>query len=360
MGATSKALALIVLLALGLAGCEQEQKAGPVEEVLQPVKAVTVAYTTAIPTGSLIGEVEPQIKSDLGFRLSGKMVERLVDVGDLVKLGQPLARLDVVPMQNSLKQAESAVAAAIAEKVNAEQTAERQRQLLAKDVTTRATYDAAMAQADVARAKLNNAQAALADAKDSVSYATLNAASDGVITAVGGEVGQVVSAGQMVVQVARLDLRDAVLQVPEAVLQIAPRNLPVNVSLLANPEIKTTGRVREISPVADPVTRTFRVKVSLIHPGEAFRFGSTVNASVDLPSAKTVVLPLTALYNAGDKPAVWVVDPATSSVKLVPVVVSRYDSDTFSVTSGLAAGDKVVVAGVRRLRPDMKVSLDGA
>ncbi len=346
-------------LSVALTGCQEQPASAPTSEVQRSVKVATVSFLPADSFGSLVGEVEPQIVSNLGFRIGGKIVERLSSVGDIVTAGTVLARLDAAQAQNTLNQAQANVAAASAQKNNAEQTEQRQRELLAQGFTTQAAFDAATAQANVARANLATAEAALSDARDGVTYTTLIADEPGVIMAVGAEIGQVVAAGQMVMQLARTDLRDGVFLVPETGVRAHPLGTPVRLSLLDNPSVVATGKVRQISPVADPTTRTFRVKVGIDNPQADFRYGSPIRGLVDQTGPKIAKLPLSALFQENDQPGVWLVD-SSGAVKLARVAIASYGSADFSVSEGLADGDHVVVAGVQRLRPGMKVSLDGA
>lgn len=347
----------VVALAL-LCGCRQEDSP-PLADAVRPVKVATVSFATADDSGSLVGEVAPQIESNLGFRTGGKISERLASVGDVVAAGAVLARLDFAQAQNTLRQAQATVESATAQRDNAEQTEKRQQELLARGFATQAAFDAATAEANVARANLGAAEAALADARDGLSYMDLTADAAGVVTAVGAEVGQVVAAGQMVIRLARTDLRDAVFQVPERLLQGNSVGSPVRVYLLDDPAITAAGKVREIAPAADPITRTFRVKVGLDHPSDDFRFGSSVRGTIELAGPKVAALPLTALFNDAGRPALWVVD-RLGRVRIAPVVVARYEADRLLVSGGVSEGEQVVVAGIQRLRPGMVVKLTGS
>lgn len=347
------ALALCTVLAL--AACRDDAPPAT-DQTPRPVKTVRVAYTVVNSTGSLIGEVTPRIESALGFRVPGKLAERLVDVGDVVAEGEVLARLDVAQAQNTVRQAEASLAAATAQRENAEQTEARTKELLTRGFATQAASDSAFAQANVARANEQAARAELADARDGLGYTDLVAPEAGVIMSRGAEVGQVVSAGQMVVELARTDLRDARFQAPGALLVSGSEGASVTVTLLDDPSITARGRVREISPAADPVTRTFRVRVTLDTPPPEFRFGSAVRGMLELPGPKAAALPRSALFDRDDAPAVWVVTP-DGTVTLTPIEVLRYEADRILVASGIDEGARVVAAGVLRLRPDMKVRL---
>jgi RND family efflux transporter MFP subunit len=235
----------------------------------------------------------------------------------------------------------------------------RLRQLLSSGVTTRANYDTALKNLRSAVAKLDSAKATRDLAKDQLSYAELAADFDGIITAVGAEAGQVVNAGQMIVRLARPTDRDAVFAIAESAFKGrgSQERPEVTVALLSNPNIAADGVVREISPVADPATRTYQVKVTLKNPPDQIRFGASVIGRLKAATAPVVVLPAAALFDKSGKPAVWVVDPAGGSVSLKPVVIARYETDRVVVSDGLAKGDIVVTAGVNRLREGQKVRL---
>lgn len=343
-------------LALLLAACGQEATKN-VE--VRPVRTVTVEPKPIDDDRQAVGEIKARQESDLGFRVAGKVVSRVVEVGVSVKKGGLLARLDEQDYVNKLKSAEADQASAEASLVEAQGTEGRLRQLLSTGTTTRANYDSALSKLRTSEAKLESAKAALALARDQLAYTELMADFDGIVTAVGAEPGQVVNVGQMVVRLALPDERDAVFNIAESAFRGRPQaeRPEVIVTLLANPGISADAVVREISPVADPTTRTYQVKVALRNPPDQMRFGSSVIGRLKTTTAPVVVLPGSALFDKGGQPAVWVVDKATSAVALKPVMVSRYETDRIVVSDGLAKGDTVVTAGVNRLREGQKVRL---
>jgi len=344
-------------LALLVAGCAE---AAPTEPEVRAVRTTVVAPRPVEDDRRAIGEVKARYESDIGFRVSGKIVARLVDVGTTVTKGDVLARLDTQDYQNKLKSAESDIVAAEAGLVEARGSEARLRHLLANGHTTRANYDVALKNLRSGEAKLDSAKAALELARDQLGYAELRADFDGIVTAVGAEAGQIVNIGQTVVRLAQPGDRDAVFAIAEAQFQNrqaggAPP--PIIVSLLSNPAIQAEGVVREISPVADAATRTFQVKVTLKNPPEQMRFGASVAGRVKASSAPVVVLPAAALFDKGGQPAVWVVDRDKSVISLKAVAVDRYETDRVIIAGGLQQGDVVVTAGVNRLRANQKVRL---
>jgi RND family efflux transporter MFP subunit len=197
-------------------------------------------------------------------------------------------------------------------------------------------------------------------AEDQVSRTDLRVDAAGVVTAAAVEPGEVVQAGQMIIRVARQDGRDAVFDVPGQVLRSAPSDPLIAVSLTDDPAVKATGRVREVSPQADPVTRTFQVKVGLTDASAAMRLGSTVVGRMQLDPALTIELPATALTEIDRRPAVWVVDPKTLTVSPRNVEVLRHNPATVAIASGLEPGDIVVTAGTQALHPGQKTRLLGS
>jgi RND family efflux transporter MFP subunit len=349
---------LVVACAALLGACDRPSVKAP---ETRPVRTVTVDPKPIEDDRQAIGEVRARYESDLGFRVAGKVTARLVDIGVSVKKGAILARLDEQEYRNKLKSAEADIVSADAVLVEAQASEGRLRQLLTTGVTTRAAYDTAVKNLRSAEAKVDSAKAARDLAKDQLSYTDLVAEFDGIITATGAEAGQVVNAGQMIVRLARPGDKDGVFNIAESAFQTrpAPADKPIEVivALLANPGITADGVVREISPVADPATRTFQVKVTLKSPPDSMRFGASIVGRLKASTGPVVVLPTVALFDKAGKPAVWVVDTASGSVSLKEVGVSRYETDRIVISSGLAKGDIVVTAGVNRLREGQKVRL---
>ncbi|MGD9786103.1 MAG: efflux RND transporter periplasmic adaptor subunit [Hyphomicrobiaceae bacterium] len=326
---------------------------------MRPVRTAIVEPRPIDDDRQAVGEIRARQESDLGFRVSGKVVSRAVDVGVTVKAGDLLARLDEQDYQNKLRSAEADVTSAEAVLTEAQANEDRQSQLLAKGVTTRTNYDAALRNRRSAEAQLESAKAALDLARDQLKYAELRADFEGIVTAVGAEPGQVVNTGQMVVRLAKPDGVDAVFNIAESAFRDRkPEDRPqVIVALLSNPSITSEGIVREVSPVADATTRTYQVKVTLTNPPPAMRFGSSVVGRLKAKTAPVVVLPGSALFDKDGKPAVWLFDAKNSEVSLKPVSVSRFEAGRVIIADGLAKGDIVVTAGVNRLRTGQKVRL---
>src|SRR5215469_16155690 len=350
--ALGKIAAVVLLPVLG--ACQKEQKAATTP--IRPVRTVTVELQQGGEKVSLTGEIQPRYQADLGFRIDGKILERPVDVGTAIKKGDLLARLDPQQYRQDLEVAKSEVAAAEAEVTRSEAQEYRQRELLKNGHTTRVQYDQALKTFKTAQAQLDAARAKQVQASDNLGYTDLRADYDGVITAVGANAGQVVGAGQMVVRLARPEEREAVFNIAEGALKNAPKEPTVEVDLVSNPEIKAVGRVRYVSPQADPATRTYTVRVSLPDAPPQMRLGANVIGSVTLQQGQSVTIPGSALFQKDGQPAVWIVE-MDHTVQLKPITVQRYQGDTVIVRGGLAQGDVVVTAGVQKLLPGQKVAL---
>ena len=349
----SGAIGALVLM-LGMTACQKEEKAAAPN--IRPVRTVTVEPGEAGETVSLTGEIKPRYEADIGFRVNGKILERPVDVGTQVKKGDLLARLDPQQYRQDFEVAKAEVAKADAEVARSQAQEYRQRELLKNGHTTQVSYDQALKTFKTAQAQADAARARQVQASENLGYTDLMADNDGVISAIGAEPGQVVSAGQMVVRLAQPGEREAVFNLAEATFKSPPKNPTVEVKLVSNPEIQTQGKVRYISPQADPATRTFTVRVSLPDAPPQMRLGANVIGSVTVNQGSSITIPGSALFQKDGKPAVWLVDK-DGTVQLKPITVQRYQGDSVVVGDGLSRGDVVVTAGVQKLLPGQKVSL---
>ena len=345
-----------VLVAALLAGCDQKP---PTVVQVRPVRSMTVQRNADGEILSLTGQIRAKDQVNLAFRLDGRMIKRLVNVGDVLSAGQIVAELDPQNQQNALRTAQANLAAAEAALTQARLTFGRQQQLLADGWTPRAKFDEAQQALLSAQAQVDAANAQLATAQDQLSYTVLLADAPGVVTSTGAEPGEVVRAGQTIVNVARQGGRDAVFDVSEKLIRTTPRDPVVHIALTNDNSVQAVGRVREVSPQADQTTRTFQVKVGIIDPPAAMELGSTVSGSVKLATTSGTRVPASALTTSDGHPAVWVVDPASQTVSLRGVDVSRYDPAEIVVSNGLVAGEVVVTAGVQTLHPGQKVRLLG-
>jgi RND family efflux transporter MFP subunit len=341
-----------VLLAVFLASCNDPPPPAP---EIRPVRTVTVRGGAGGERVSLTGQVRAQDQASLAFRVDGRLIERRVNVGDEVKPTQVIGRLDPQILQNALRQSQANLSSAQGQLVQARNQFHRQKELIGKGFTTRAQFDQAQQGLQTAEAQVDSAQAQLRNSEEQLSYAELRADGPGTVTAVGAEPGEVVRAGQMVVQLAREGGRDAVFDVSAQLIRSAQHDPLVEIALADDPNVKATGRVREVAPQADPTTRTFQIKVGLINPREAMRLGATVSGRIRLAAPPGVEIPASALTETNGRPAVWVVDPQNHTVSLRTIDVLRHDPASLVVSQGLNPGDVVVTAGAQVLRPGQKV-----
>ncbi len=349
---------LMVASAPLLAACERQQEAKT--PAPRPVRTLTVERAPASESVVLTGQVQAQNEASMAFRIGGRMIERPVNVGDTVKAGQLLAKLDPVNELNALRSATAALSAAEGQMVQADNAFDRQDRLLKNGFTTRANWDQAQQALRTARSQVDDAEAQLEIAQDRVGFTELKADVDGTVTARGAEPGEVVQAGQMIVQLARRDGRDAVFDVPPQVLRTAPPDAEITIRLTSDPSVTAIGRVREVAPQADAQTRNFAVRVGINEPPAAMLLGSTVSGTLKIGGTPVIALPATALTSADQHPAVWVVDPQTSTVSLRNVTILRHDPGTVILADGVAPGEVVVTAGVQALHPGQTVRLVGS
>ncbi|MBX8597134.1 efflux RND transporter periplasmic adaptor subunit [Pseudomonas cichorii] len=349
-------LGLAAAMAL-LTGCGQEKPAAPdlPRVYVQTVKTADFAASVA-----LTGDIQARVQTRLSFRVNGKIIQRNVDVGDRVTANQVLARLDPKDLQINVDSALASVAAEQARVTQARAAFGRQEKLLPKGYTSRSEYDSAQAALRGSESALKAAQAQLANAREQLSYTALVADTPGVITARQAEVGQVVQATVPIFDLARDGERDAVFNVYESLFVQPPTDQPVQVTLLDNPKIKVSGKVREVTPAVSAQTGTLQVKVALDPLPEGMDLGSVVSVALSAPANSSVELPWSALTkDLGEhlgKPAVWVVDEQ-GKVNLRKVQVSRYLTSRVIIGEGLKSGEKVVVAGGQLLHPDMQVEI---
>jgi RND family efflux transporter MFP subunit len=346
-------LPLVAALLLA-AACSEEKPAPPAPP--RVVRVVKVELEQGGFGGQASGVIQSRYNAQVGFLVGGRLIERKADVGTLVKAGDLLAELDPTDYKNKLVAAQSEVRAAQGEVGQAAPQEERLRTLLAKGFTTQVEYDRATRNLSSAKAHLDAAQANLRLAQDQVAYTTLLADTDGAVTAVGADPGQVVNAGQMIVTISQLTAREGVFAVAERGAAYLKPGMPIKVALQSDPNVAVEGTVREISPTADPVTGTYQVKVSLHDPPEAMRLGAVVTGSLEIKGDPVVVIPAGALLQTGDQAAVWVVSP-DKVVQRRPVKVLRFDADTVTIEEGLKSGDLVVTNGINSLAEGQKVAL---
>lgn len=344
--------------ALLFAACRPAEEAAPAEP--RPVRVVVVDERAGGDEVSLTGTVQAQTEVNLAFRIDGRMIERKVNVGDMLTGGQLVAELDPQNEQSGLQAARANLSAAQGQLVEARNSFERFRRLVGDGVVSQAEFEQRTQVFQTAQAQVEAARAQVDVAENRLRYTRLIADSPGAVTAIGAEPGEVVAAGRMIVQIAREGGLDAVFDVPASIKDRAPENPEIAVALSMQPGVTAAGRVREVSPRADPVTGTWQVRVGLTDPPAAMRMGATVTGRMRIGAAGGIEIPAQALMRAEGQPAVWVVDPDTQTVAQRAVEVLRFDPAVVVIGAGLAPGDRVVTAGVQALLPGQQVRLVGA
>lgn len=348
--------AILPVVLLSVAGCQEQVAEG---EPPRPVRVVVVEERDGERMVSLSGNVAAEREVDLSFRIGGRLVERGVGIGDAVEPGTEIGRLDAVNEENSLLSARANLTAAEARLVEAELDFGRQQHLYERNVVARARLDNAAQVLQSAQAAVADAQARLDISRTRLDDTVLEADSPGAVIAVGAEPGEVVQAGQMIVRVARDDGRDAVFDAPANLFGKVSRYAAVEVSLTTDRSVTAMGRIREVSPQADPTTGTFRVRVGLIDPPDAMRLGSNVTGRTAVGDVGGITIPATALTSKGGAPAVWVVGE-DGTVSLRSIEIGEHRPSEVQVTAGLSPGERVVTAGVQALREGQEVRLVGS
>lgn len=349
--------AALVAIALAVAACNREEAEAP--PPVRIVRTITVEAPRAAADISFTGHVEAQDLVSLSFRIGGRLAERNVGIGATVREGEIVARLDPENELNELRSARAALAAAQGALRRAENQFQRQSHLRERNITSQADFEAAEQGRTAGQAQVEAAQARVRSSEDIVGFTTLKADGPGVVTRVGAEPAEVVAAGRMIVQVAKRDGRDAVFEVPAEMVRGLVAEARVHVALASDPAVTAHGRVREVAPQADPVTRTFRVRVGLADPHASFRLGTTVSGTIRGSESSAITIPTTALTRRGQDSGVWLVDPQNLTVSLRKLDVLSADPATALIGKGLALGDIIVTAGASLLQDGQRVRLTG-
>ena len=335
-----------------LAACGREP--APHVETPRPVRSIVAQPQATSVALTLPAEVRPRIESRLGFRVGGKIAERTVSVGDRVAPGQVLARLDPQDVAPAIDAARAQVEAASTDLELARADLKRTAELHDQRFVSQAQLDRQKAVTDAAAARLRSAQAQLDQAANSARFQALVADAAGVVTAVEAEPGQVVSAGQPVIRIARAGDREILAHVPEVSLPLARSAASWTVVFPALGGREVAARVRELSPIADPASRTYAMRLVIEGDAQGIELGMTAVARALRETAPAIVVPLSALYSQDGNPQVWVVGE-DSTVRPVPVQTAGIQDETVRIVRGLSAGDRVVTAGASLLVPGQKV-----
>lgn len=345
----------LLLGCLLLAACSKEE---PAPEPVRPVLSTIVSAQNQAQLGRFAGDIEARYQSSLGFRVSGRIARREVDVGAQVAAGDLLAVLDPTDQQNRLRSSQGDLARVEAQYVNAQANARRQQELFDQGVGAQAGLDIALTDLKTAKASRDQAQAAVGQSRDQLSYSELRADHAAVVTEWRAEAGQTVAAGQEVVTLARPDIKEAVIDLPADLAGRLPVGVKMQVAAQLDPSVQTTGTVREIEPQADSSTRTRRARLTLADTPAGFRLGTAISVTLSSAIAPQIELPLSTLLEVDGKTQVWVIDTQARTVSTRDVQVLSRGPSLALIGSGLQPGERVVTAGVHSLKPGQKIKID--
>lgn len=352
---TARTLGFVAASLLFLSGCEQPAADPRTADML--VRLVSVEPASPAER-TFTGTVAARVQSDLGFRISGKIVERLVDTGQVIQAGTPLYRIDPTDYDHAIAAQLGNVAAAKARLIQAAADEKRYRRLLPSGAVSASEYDATKAAADSARALLDAAQAQLKVAQDESRYSTLVADADGTVVETLAEPGQVVSAGQIVARIAHVGPREASVSLPETV---RPAIGSAAQASLYGREARWPAHLRQLSDSADPLTRTYEARYVLDGEAAMAPLGATV--TILLPNdhaADRTAVPLGALRDEGQQAGVWVFDEKTSTVAFRPVQIDQVGAETAILSGGVSIGERIVALGAHLLHDGQRVRVSDA
>ena len=353
-----KTFLIATLGVLWLAGCGRE--APPPPQDIRPVRAERVGVHAAASDTRYAGEVRARHETALAFRVAGRVQTRAVDVGAQVKAGQVLATLDPQDYALAVRSAQAQLTAAEAEAKLAQQDLQRFAELRAQNFISQAELDRRRTTAEAAQSRVRQLRAEAARQGNQQAYTRLTAPHAGVVTAIAFEAGQVVAAGQPVAQLARSGEREVRIDVPENALDALRAARTLKVRLWSEPGVAYVGRLRELSPMADAASRTYRARVSILQPDAAVKLGMTATVEVDGQATSSFSVPQSALFKISGQPQVWVVDQKTGKVAARSVKLGELTGDRAAIVSGLAAGEWVVTAGVHKIAPGQQVRVQTA
>jgi len=351
-------LACLLLPLIMFLGCTPQDKQS--QQVSRPVKVVRIGDEAASGVMSFAGEVRPRYETILAFRVSGKMIDRPVEVGDRVHKGQRVARLDSNDYQLGTDALNAQLTSAQAERDFACDDLTRYRELLNLRVISPAEFDRHDTAYTTARERVVALEAQLSQATNQLQYTDLLADRDGVVTALEVEAGQVVAAGQPIVKLARLDEKEIHIDIPEQRVAGIELHQKVSVTLWADGNRRYTARIREIAAAADPASRTYRVKATLLEGQDEARLGKTATVWIPVTPSPRIAVPLSAVFTSQDEPGrprVWLVDERAGTVRSVPVQLGEALDGEHIVVAGVVSGQLVVSAGVQRLAEGQAVRL---
>jgi len=353
-----KFLACLLLPLTMFLGCTPQDTQS--QQVSRPVKVVRIGEEAAAGVMSFAGEVRARYETILAFRVSGKMIDRPVEVGDRVRKGQRVARLDSTDYRLGTDALTAQFKSAQAERDFARDDLTRYRELLNQRVISPAEFDRHDTAYTTTRERVVTLEAQLSQATNQLQYTDLLADRDGVVTALEVETGQVVAAGQPVIKLARLDEKEIHIDIPEQRVAGIELHQKVSVTLWADGDRRYTARIREIAAAADPASRTYRVKATLLERQDEAQLGKTATVWIPATTSPRITVPFSAVFtpqNEPGRPRVWLVNEQAGTVSSVPVQLGEALDGERIVVAGVVSGQLVVSAGVQRLAEGQAVRL---
>lgn len=344
---------LLVAAATSLSACRPAPKTkgqGPV-----PVRVAEVESSALAAGTSYAGEVVPRVETQLAFLIPGRVERRFVNIGDRVRAGQVLAQLETADYRIAASSASALLAQTRAELGQSTTDLDRSTRLLDSGAVPRATFDQRQTSAEAARARFDQAKSGVDRSARDLANTSLRSPVNGVVTSVTVEAGQIVNPGQAMIRVASSDTTEVAIDIPEARIgQVHPGSAAV-VRLWVDSAEAYAVHVREVSPQSDPVTRTYRVKLTFDKPDDRVHFGMSARVAFEGSETPTFVVPLSALFEQGGHPSVWIFDASKGHVAARELKVDRYVDGKAIVSGGLNPGEKIVTAGAHRLDPKLDV-----
>lgn len=341
----------LLVFALAFQGCDKQEELSPSP---RPALVAQVGYGVNKPVLVLVGEVKSRYTSNQSFRVSGKIIQRKVEVGDVVKKGQVLARIDPTDSQLSTQAARANVVSAQANYDLAKAEVERQRELLKKKFISQSALDLQEAQLKTTAARLKQVKAQAAVSNNQSRYTALVADRDGVITQIQAEPGQVVEPGQLIAQIVDQSQLEVLAAIPESRVDNVKVNDVVTIKLWANQKNLYQGQVREITPAASEATRAFDMRVTILDADKNVKLGMTAGVRFNADDAEKMIIPSTAVTQHEGKRVVWVIDDQEVASRRV-VETGQFTEYGVEIKSGLSVGEMVAIAGVHTLLEGQKV-----
>lgn len=351
-------VAIVGVCIIGGVIWKEHRRPQAVVEDIALVRTAVISTTPNVQGYTYSGEVRGRYESQLAFQVNGKIIKRNIELGSVVSAGDVLMQIDAKDIQQTVNSSSAQVYSAESQLSLAESNLNRYRQLYEQGAVGHMVYDQYQNAYNVAVAGVRQASAQSTQAANQLDYSLLQTDESGVVSSISAEMGQVVSAGQTVVTVVRDGEREVEISVPENRIEELHKAGQIKVAFWALSNVTVDGKIREISPMADQTTRTFKVRISLINPPPAIKLGMTAAVTVvDSNAQQTVNIPLASIYQNGDAPSVWVVKDDV--LMLRPIKTGNFGNGTIQVLSGLQQGDLIVTAGVHKLKEGQRVKVGG-